>query len=97
MAEPSSAPKSWPVPAETWDDATDEHGFKTDETLPNFVYDRVTFDRWRVSLKLGALLAKANVDSWDARMAASAFYESPYETEFLGKALAGWSGAGEGI
>lgn len=73
---------SFPQPAETWFEATDEHGNVVDETLPNFVYDEAGFRRWQLSLEIAVKLAHgAAWDTPECQALATAIYESPISTD----------------
>lgn len=73
---------SFPQPAETWSEATDEHGNVVDETLPNFVYDEAGFRRWQLSLEIAVKLAQgAAWDTPECQALATAIYESPIATD----------------
>lgn len=70
----------WPVPAETWEQASDEHGFIVDETLPKFVYDRATFDRWILCVKIAERITERPAETLETRNLAAEFFDSPAPT-----------------
>lgn len=70
----------WPVPAETWEQASDEHGFVVDETLPKFVYDRETFDRWILCVKIAERITQRPAETLETRNLAAEFFDSPAPT-----------------
>ena len=77
--EPSVS-EFFPVPADTWEQATDEHGFIVDETLPNVVFDQASFDRWKLCVDISSQITQLEADTVDTRSLAMEFFESPAAT-----------------
>ncbi len=62
--------ESWPVPAQTWEEATDDQGRLIDDTLPPYVKTREDFDRWHLCLKILARQYGVSVDDGLVRIMA---------------------------
>jgi len=77
-----------PRPAKTWEEATDENGVITDDTLPRrLVHDEATFRRWRFSLQGAVKIAREPEEATATRKLAFVIFDSPYPTEPEGERM----------
>lgn len=72
--------ESWPVPAETWEEATDEHGNVTDDTLPPYIRTKENFERWQLCLKVLARHFGVSTHDGMVRIMARDLYASDIPT-----------------
>jgi len=76
---------SFPVPATTWDEATDGQGKIIDSTLPRrLVFDKDDFDRWQLCLFAASKLT-GNRHSAETRYLATVLFPMPVQFTADGK------------